>query len=187
MYQDNTLLPREAIRLAALGALAITPMSYSALALDIRNFASRVAGPSLELMGASVEVLRHEGLIEQVDDAADSGADTGLRLTEEGRTELFALLRSSIRTPFTDINKLILALKFRFLHLLTEEDRRLQVEMMIEACEGEVTRLIDLRGQHGAAPGYLPEWLDHDIGLAESRLEWLRDFAARLSPDGTST
>ncbi len=184
MYQDNTLLPREAIRLAALGALATTPMSYGALALDIRNFASRVAGPSLELMGASVEVLRHEGLIEPVDGAEESSAATGLRLTGAGRTELFALLRSSVRTPFTDINKLILALKFRFLHLLAGEDRRLQVEMMIEACEGEIVRLIDLRGQHEAAPGYLPEWLDHDIGLAESRLEWLNDFAIRLERDG---
>lgn len=184
MYQDNTLLPREAIRLAALGALATTPMSYGALALDIRNFASRVAGPSLELMGASVEVLRHEGLIEPVDDAAESGADTDLRLTDAGQVELLVLLRSAIRTPFTDINKLILALKFRFLHLLSEGDRRLQVEMMIEACEGEIARLIDLRGQHETAPGYLPEWLDHDIGLTENRLEWLRDFAVRLNQDG---
>ena len=180
MYQDNTLLPREAIRLAALGALATAPMSYGALALDIRNFASRVAGPSLELMGASIEVLRHEGLIEPADEAEESGADTALRLTDEGQAEMLALLRSAVRTPFTDINKLVLALKFRFMHLLPEEDQRLQVAMMIEACEGEIARLIDLRGQHEAAPGHLPEWLDHDIGLAESRLEWLRDFSGRL-------
>jgi len=184
MYQDNTLLPREAIRLAALGALATAPMSYGALALDIRNFASRVAGPSLELMGASIEVLRHEGLIEPVDGAEQSGADTALRLTDDGRAEMFALLRSAVRTPFTDINKLVLALKFRFMHLLPEEDRRLQVAMMIEACESEIARLIDLRGQHETAPGHLPEWLDHDIGLAETRLEWLRDFAGRLGDSG---
>jgi len=184
MYQDNTLLPREAIRLAALGALATTPMSYGALALDIRNFASRVAGPSLELMGASIEVLRHEGLIEPVDGGGASGADTDLRLTSDGQEELFALLRSSVRTPFTDINKLILALKFRFMHLLPHADQRLQVEMMIEACEGEIARLVDLRGQHAAAPGHLPVWLDHDIVLAETRLEWLRDFATRLDRAG---
>ncbi|MEE8333127.1 MAG: hypothetical protein V3R85_04695 [Alphaproteobacteria bacterium] len=184
MYQDNTLLPREAIRLAALGALATTPMSYGALALDIRNFASRVAGPSLELMGASVEVLRHEGLIELVDDTEDGNADSSLCLTDAGREELLALLRSAIRTPFTDINKLVLALKFRFLHLLSEGDQQLQVEMMIDACEGEIARLIDLRGQHESVAGYLPEWLDHDIGLAETRLEWLRDFAVRLNQDG---
>jgi len=184
MYQDNTLLPREAIRLAALGALETAPMTYGALALDIRNFTSRVAGPSLELMGASVEVLRHEGLIEPVDGTGQSGPETLLRLTGEGRAEMLALLRSAVRTPFTDVNKLILALKFRFLHLLPAEDQRLQLDMMIDACEGEIARLIDLRGLHEVSPGHLPEWLDHDIGLAETRLEWLRDFAARLGQAG---
>ena len=62
MYQDNSLLPREAVRLAALGTLAETPMTYAALAADVRNFASRVAGPSLELMGTSIEMLRYEGV-----------------------------------------------------------------------------------------------------------------------------
>ena len=73
MYQDNSLLPREAVRLAALGILANSPRTYAALAAEVRNFASRIAGPSLDLMGTSIELLRHEGLIEPA-----NGADADL-------------------------------------------------------------------------------------------------------------
>jgi len=171
VYPDRSLLPREAVRLAALGLLAGAPMSYGALAEEVRHFASRVAGPSLELMGTSIELLRHEGFVRHVDDA--SGPDAVLTLTDAGREELYALLRSAVRAPLNDVNKLVLALKFRFLHLLQPADRRTQVAMMVEACEVELARLVDLRARHANAPGYLTSWLDHDIAEVRSRLDWL--------------
>ena len=175
MYQDNTLLPREAIRLAALGILALEPMSYAALANEVRHFASRIAGPSLDLMGTSIELLRYEGLIGPLD--TESIVDgTPLSITEAGRAELHSLLCSAVRAPLNDVNKLVLALKFRFLHLLDADDRRDQSDMMIEACETELARLDDLRTRHAGSPGYLTAWLDHDIELVESRRAWLQDF-----------
>ena len=180
MYQDNSLLPREAVRLAALGILANAPRTYAALAEEVRNFASRIAGPSLDLMGTSIELLRHEGLIEPAD-----GADTGINdavfnLTDEGRAELTRLLQAQIRAPLSDVSKLIVALKFRFLHFLPVEDRRTQLAMMIEVCETELARYLDLRAQHYQEAGDLIGWLDHEIGSIENRLDWLQSFSDKL-------
>jgi DNA-binding PadR family transcriptional regulator len=172
VYPDRSLLPREAVRLAALGLLAGAPLSYAALAGEVRHFASHITGPSLDLMGTSIELLRHEGLVRTVDGAAH-GPDALLALTDEGRAELYTLLRSAVRAPVNDVSKLVLALKFRFLHLLEPADRTLQVVMMAEACEVELARLLELRARHAAAPGYLTAWLDHDIGQVEARLAWL--------------
>ena len=123
MYSDNSLLPRETLRLAALGALTWGEMRYSVLAGDVRHFISRIAGPSLELMGSSSELLRHEGLVEPADEGDD---DPLLRITEDGRVELCALLSAAVRPPFNDLNKLVLALKMRFLPLLDEAAQREQ-------------------------------------------------------------
>lgn len=179
MYQDNTLLPREAIRLAALGILAIEQISYAALANEVRHFSSRIAGPSLDLMGTSIELLRYEGLIEPADTSLDVD-DAPLAITESGREELRQLLCSAVRAPLNDVAKLVLALKFRFMHLLDRDDQRNQAEMMIEACETELVRLIDLRGRHQNADGFLVDWLDSEIGMVETRLDWLRDFHRRV-------
>ncbi len=177
MYSDNTLLPRETVRLAALGVLTLGEMRYGALAGDVRHFISRLAGPSLELMGSSIELLRHEGLVEPAD---EDGDDPLLRITEAGRIELRALLSAAVRPPFNDLNKLGLALKMRFLHLLDEAARRDQADLLIEACRTELARLVDLRGAHHDELGHLIDWLDHDISLVESRLAWLEDLRATL-------
>ena len=67
MYKDNSLIPSEAVRLAALGLLAKRPRVYADLARDIRHFTARIVGPSLDLLGPSLELLKIEGLIEAVD------------------------------------------------------------------------------------------------------------------------
>ena len=68
MYRDNSLIPKEAIRLAALGTLARGPMSYADLSREVRQFAARIVGPSLDLLGTSIELLKFEGLIAPGDD-----------------------------------------------------------------------------------------------------------------------
>lgn len=179
MYQDNSLLPREAIRLAALGILAGGAVPYARLAAEVRHFASRIAGPSPELMGTSIELLVCEGLIAH-DGETDGGEEAPLVLTGDGRAELHRLLHAGVRAPFTDVNKLILALKFRFLHLLPAPDQQVQVAMTAEAFETELARLVDLRGTHAGDPGHLVDWLDHEIAQGEARLAWLNALAARL-------
>ena len=44
MYRDNSLVPKEAIRLAALGLLAEHDRAYGDLAREVREFASRIVG-----------------------------------------------------------------------------------------------------------------------------------------------
>ena len=62
MYKDNSLVPSEAVRLAALGLLARGPRgSYADLARDIRHITSRIVGPSLDLLGPSLELSRSKG------------------------------------------------------------------------------------------------------------------------------
>jgi DNA-binding PadR family transcriptional regulator len=178
MFADNTLTPKEAVRLCALGLIADAPMRYSALAGAVRHFISRIMGPSLDLMGLSVELLRYEGLVTAVEGEGMED-DALLAISESGRRELKTLLTARLR-PGTDLSKLIIALKLRFLPLLGSEDQRGQAEMLIEAAEGELNRLLDLRQHHADEPGHLVDWLDHEIGQIEGRLAWLEGLADRL-------
>jgi DNA-binding PadR family transcriptional regulator len=178
MYKDNSLIPTEAVRLAALGLLTEAPRSYAALADEVRHFTSRIVGPSLELIGPPIEVLRVEGLVETVDGGA--GDDATLRITEAGRQELTRLLGANLRGPLGEFNKLVIGLKLRFLDLLEPAARRLQAELLAEICERELTRLTDLRRHHDGRSGHLADWLDHDIGQLRDRLAWFRDLQSRL-------
>ena len=179
MYRDNTLIPSEAIRLLALGILAMRACPYAELAHEVRHFVGHVVGPSLDLVGAPIEVLKVEGLIEEAGTPEDQAARP-LNITEAGRAELLRLLTSNLRAPVNDINKLIITLKMRFLHLLTPAERRLQAEIMIEMCERQLARLTELSGHHGDAPGHLTGWLDHEIDQTGERLDWFRNLQAGL-------
>lgn len=179
MFADNTLTPKEATRLCVLGTLAVQDgsMHYRDLATKVRHFIDRVLGPSLDLMAPSIELLKYEGLIVPVS-GQGLADDAAFRLTEEGRRVLRTLLMAPIRHQATDLNKLIVALKFRFLHLLESTDRLLQADLLVECYEAELARLEDLRDAFQDSPeaGYLPMWLDHDIGQVGERLAWLQGF-----------
>jgi DNA-binding PadR family transcriptional regulator len=187
MYRDNTLIPSEAVRLLALGMLASKPMSYAELAREVRHFTGRIMGPSLDLVGAPLEVLKVEGLVENSGDgerpeSEDPEADERLlTVTPEGRAELRRLLGASVRPQISDLNKLIIALKIRFLHLMEPAERRVQAEMLHDICERELARLIDLRAYHCSEPGHLCDWLESEIAQTRARLDWfagLRDSLA---------
>lgn len=178
MFADNTLTPKEALRLCALGLVADAPMRYSALAGSVRHFISRIVGPSLDLLGLSVELLRYEGLVAAVEGEGMED-DALLAISEAGRRELKTLLTARLR-PASDLSKLIIALKLRFLHLLERDEQRDQAEMLIDVTENELNRLLDLRQHHAAEGGHLVAWLDHEIGQSEARLKWLEGFADRL-------
>jgi DNA-binding PadR family transcriptional regulator len=180
MYKDNSLVPSEAVRLAALGLLARGPRAYADLAREIRHFAQRIVGPSLELLGPSLELLKVEGLIEAQNSKVPHDEQVML-LTESGRTELSRLMTASLRGPMGEVNKLIIALKLHFFETLSPEERRIQAEVLEEACERELTRLLDLRGHHAESGGLLVAWLDHEIAEIESRRAWFRQLAERSS------
>lgn len=180
MFADNTLTPKETVRLCALGTLALGATRYSVLANSIRHFISRITGPSLDVMGISIELLKYEGLVEAADRLAIED-DAELIITESGRLELNALLTANVRPAATEISKLVVALKFRFLHLLNSAERFIQAELLIEMTENELARLDDLHQHHENEEGYLVGWLNHDISLLEKRLNWLEDFKKSLS------
>ena len=178
MYKDNSLVPSEAVRLAALGLLAKGPRGYADLAREIRHFAQRIVGPSLELLGPSLELLKVEGLIEAQNPKAPHDAQTML-LTESGRTELSRLMTANLRGPMGEVNKLIIALKLHFFETLAPDERRLQAEMLEEACERELVRLLDLRSHHAENAGLLVAWLDHEIAEIEGRRNWFKQLSAQ--------
>ncbi|HEU4826376.1 MAG TPA: hypothetical protein VFS85_07850 [Dongiaceae bacterium] len=171
MYKDNSLIPSEAVRLAALGLLAKRPRIYADLARDIRHFTARIVGPSLDLLGPSLELLKVEGLMEAADPRSPHDAQT-VRLTRDGEAELQRLMNANLRGPMGEVNKLIVALKLHFLDLLTPEQRRQQLEMLMEVCDRELVRLNDLRAHHTDADSALIPWLDHEIEEAQGRRDW---------------
>lgn len=172
MFRDNSLIPAEAVRLAALGLLAEAPRRYGDLAMEVRHFTSHVVGPSLDLMGTSLELLRYEGLVEAVD--GEGMADNAvLRLSERGAAALQGLLRAQLRAAVGDLNRLALLLKLRFLHHLPAEEQQAQLALMAESLESEQARLAELRRRH-TTPGPFRDWLDHDMALMTERIAWLR-------------
>jgi putative AphA-like transcriptional regulator len=181
MYADHTLTPKEAIRLCALGSLALGAMRYGDLAISIRHFVSRVIGPTPEIMGHSLELLKYEGLVEVV----EGGGETALlRITDDGLRDMRGLLTADLRPCNTELNTLITALKFRFLHLLSPEEQRAQTELLVAAVERELARLQDLREHPTGNAGFLPDWLDHYIAVLAGRLAWLDQFRDRLDARG---
>ncbi|HCP01489.1 MAG: hypothetical protein CL573_09395 [Alphaproteobacteria bacterium] len=181
MYRDKTLIPTEALRLCALGTLAVKPRSYAELAREVRTFASRIVGPSLEMMGLSIEVLRADGLMEPIESEPTTGPAGGiLCLTKAGHTELQQLLTSNLRSPFDGNSQLVFALKLRFLHLLSDKDAKDQIDRMLEISETEHARLVDLKKRYGAEPGQFEAWLDLELAQVEARLKWLETVSPTL-------
>jgi DNA-binding PadR family transcriptional regulator len=180
MYRDNSLIPSEAIRLLALGVLATGGKTYAQLAGEVRYFVSHISGPSLDLVTPPLELLKVEGLVETSAGGDGATENENLRLSATGQDELHRLMSANVRAPINDINKLIIALKMRFLHLLAPAEQRLQAETMAELSERELARLTELRAHHAGDGGHLVAWLDQDIAQVEARLAWFQDLLARL-------
>jgi DNA-binding PadR family transcriptional regulator len=183
MYPDNTLLPSEAIRLLALGFLVEGPCSYADLAAQVRHLSGRIVGPSLELVGAPLELLKVEGLAElghKSDTSAEDQTQAPLAITEAGRNEFRRLMNSNMRAPVNELAKLIIAVKVRFLHLLPRDEQALQADLLLENCERELARLSDLRDSHQDAAGYMYSWLEREIAQVEDRLAWCQELTERF-------
>lgn len=170
MYADNTLTPKEATRLCALGILAGGNASYAELASNVRYFITHVMGPSLDVLGMSIELLKHEGLVKPVSGDGDQAI---LKITSQGHEELQTLLKANIKSAENDLNKLVVALKFRFLDCLSAEDQCDQMNMLGMTIENELARLEELRGHHSDDKGHLVDWLDREIEELVSRHDWI--------------
>jgi DNA-binding PadR family transcriptional regulator len=174
MFADQTLTPKEAVRFCALGLIAVEPVRYAALARSVRDFCGRIMGPSLDLMGTSIELLRYEGLVSPLEGQGMED-DALLAITETGRTALKTLLTARLR-PGSDITKLVVALKMRFLHLLSEGEKRAQIDMLIDVAESDLARLEDLAEASAEESAGFKDWLDFEIRQTRSRLSWLEQL-----------
>ncbi|TAN49752.1 MAG: hypothetical protein EPN26_10860 [Rhodospirillales bacterium] len=180
MFPDLTLTPKESVRLCALGLVAEGSRRYSDLAGRTRQFISRMMGPSLDLMGSSIELLRYEGLVEAVDGKGMED-DAVLAITEAGHKELITLLTARMRSG-SDLTKLLVALKLRFLHLLPADEQQEQAAILTDAVTTERARLLDLKRKETESGTSAPllSWLDLEITQAEARIEWLEGLSERL-------
>ena len=175
MFRDKSLTPAETMRLAVLGALTDGDTSYADLATEVRHFVERIVGPSLDLLGSSLEVLRIEGLIEPV---GGKGMEDNamMRLSKDGHEAFLSLMRAKLRAPMNDTQKLALALKLRYLNHLDREDRIDQLDLLLDLTQSELARLNDLQAQEGKAGTgsvFLGEWVALEISQAEARIAWL--------------
>jgi DNA-binding PadR family transcriptional regulator len=176
MYRDNSLVPSETVRLAALGLLTEGPKSYAELANEVRHLSARLVAPSLDLLGPSIELLK-------VEELTAPASDDLLSITAKGLSELKRLMRASVRGPIGEVNKLIIALKLRFLGVLDREEQLIQVEMLAEIFEQELARLKDLRAHLAGRKGLLLDWVDHDIAQLGERIAWFQGLLKRLEQE----
>ena len=171
MYRANSLIPKEAIRMAALGALINSDRSYIDISTEVRQFSARIVGPSLDLLGTSIELLKLEGLIEVVENSGGDGEEL-LRLTQSGLQELKEYLKSTIRSGSSDLNKLVVALKLRFIEVLEPHERLDQLVGLQAMYQAERNRLQDLRKHKEWSAGLLPGLLDLELAVTDQRLSW---------------
>ena len=179
MYRDNSLIPKEAIRMAALGALINGNRSYIDISTEVRQFSARIVGPSLDLLGTSIELLKLEGLIEVVENPGGDGEEL-LRLTTSGFQELKEYLRSTIRSGSSDLNKLVVALKLRFIEVLEPSERLDQLVGLQTMYQAERNRLQDLRKHKEWSAGLLPGLLDLELAVTDQRLSWCGEQVEKI-------
>ncbi|MEZ5669451.1 MAG: hypothetical protein R3F55_18840 [Alphaproteobacteria bacterium] len=175
-HADPTLLPSRAMRLAALGALALRERDYADLAQEIRDLAIAVVGPTPDAFGSSLELLRYDGLI--------AGGEEGegiVSITEAGRVEFLRLLVTRLRKPASEFNKLWLALKLRFLPLLPPAEQAEELNRMCALFEGEIARLSALRRHPLTDDGHVGTWIDLEVAENGARLAWCRSLVMRLA------
>ncbi|MEQ8652624.1 MAG: hypothetical protein RIC87_09205 [Kiloniellales bacterium] len=171
MFRDRSLVPGQAVRLLALGLLAEEPRSYGDLAAEVRRVTGLLVGPSLDLLAPPLELLRIEGLARE--------AEGRLGLTDAGRGELRHLLEAPLRQGASDLRRLVVTLKIRFIRFLDGEQRALQMDALIEDAERELARLAALN-ESNKGSGDFEAWLELEQAQSRDRLAWLHKRAEAL-------
>ena len=103
---------------------------------------------------------------------SDGDGEELLRLTSNGFQELKEYLKSTIRSGSSDLNKLVVALKLRFIEVLEPHERLDQLVGLQAMYQAERNRLQDLRKHKEWSAGLLPGLLDLDLAVTDQRLSW---------------
>ena len=67
------------------------------------------------------------------------------------------------------------------MHLLDIQDQQIQVGIVIDTTETELARLIDLRQNYLPESGHIVSWIEHEIQILQSRIDWLCCFKHKLT------
>lgn len=177
--RERGLVPKAALRLAALGTLWEGEKRYADVALEAREFVARFSSPAPEILSTSIELLKLEGLIEEIvvpggcrsDEVGES--NPLLRITESGVTALASLLKAPLNPKMSDITRLAVALKLRFVHALSPAERAEEVAGLQAMYEAERERLATLLAAERNRPTarLLCEWLTAEIRLIDDHLQ----------------
>ena len=165
--------------MAALGAVTERNRGYDEIASEVRQFTARIVGPSLELLGSSIELLRLEGLLEEVSTDGRDNGDRLMRLTDAGRVALRKYLRTEVPADASDQGRLIIALKLRFIEVLDRSEQLEQLRAIERFSDAERVRLDELGSRSEWLGGLLADWLDVERDLAERRTRWCREMIRR--------
>ena len=122
-------------------------------------------------MGTSIELLKLEGLIETVNDNDEDDASL-LQLSPSGLQELKEYLRSNLKSGGSELNKLVIALKLRFIDILDDDEKRDQLLAIRDMYHNEKRRLEDLKNQTTWLTGFLLESLELDLFVVNKKIEW---------------
>lgn len=172
MFKDQSLVPAEANRLAALGLLAEQTMSYADLARAIRTLTSLITGPSMDLIAPPLALLKVEGLVRFETETEDETAL--LSLTDHGTENLLHLLKANLRSTDNDVSKLVLSLKIRFMPFLSEAEQLIQADIVQETTERQLERLYQLQKIAPTDNLLYRQWIDFEIEQIERRAEWFQ-------------
>ena len=101
-------------------------------------------------------------------------------LTAAGEDALRDYMTSSVRPGVSDMNKLVVALKLRFIEVLDADAQRDQLEQLRAMYEGELARLRDLAGHDEWQSGRLDAWIEMEIDQVGGRIAWCDRLLAAL-------
>ena len=177
MYRDRSLQPGETVKLIALGLLIEAPRTYADLANDIRYFTARIVGPSLDLLGSSLEILRLEGWIAPKENKDNTSP---ISLTDSGYEQFLSLMNAPLRIPLNDSNRLALLTKLRFLPYLPEETRLDQIDLIEELVEKEQAWNAELARDFPQTA--LGAWVEMESRDLSAKRAWLQ---ALSKPSGS--
>ncbi|MFK7866304.1 MAG: hypothetical protein AB8B77_02570 [Alphaproteobacteria bacterium] len=179
MYEDHSLQPSEAVKLLALGLLMEGYGNYGEIAQEIRQFTTKIVGPSLDLLGSSLEILKLEGLADISGDKSVDAAARHITITDQGKSLFKALMGSDLRVPLNDVNRLVLLIKLRFMPYLDQEMLLDQLDLYRELIQKEMAwgRALSNKNQAGnQGSKFLQNWLQLEQDSWQAKLTYIESL-----------
>ena len=87
-------------------------------------------------------------------------------------------MQGNLRDTSGELARLIMALKMRFLHLLEEDIRTEQIEILHDVCELDLERVLALREEHATEAENFTGWLEMEVKRLEQKRDWLKSLLA---------